>query len=300
MQQSNNIDNQIPEELKFPKTLDLQKWSKYLGRNLTFEEKFIMVSYRSERCTNDMLHELYNQCFKKNKYYVPMLTHLDGNCMFESLAYHGICENHTQLRTIISTLLYIFKDYKNFLPNTNMSFFDMFTMTNEIEYVICRKYIGEHVTKEFYKYTYNVMCQDVASSSSWSKLPTQLIMLIISYVYKLEIVILSNHGEYEHKINAYETIENSPELKTIYLGHLGESHYVPVDVLKHDEECVPLYYTDAKRNLLTWGHEMENAKIKNYFNEIERQKMRDAINDTSVFKEIENTNNDDGSYIVFF
>jgi len=291
---TNQSINEVPEELKFPKTLNFETWTQYLGRSLTFEEQFILVNYRSEKCTNDMLDGLYEQCLKKNKFYVPMLTNLDGNCMFESLAYYGICENPMQLRIIISTLLYIFKDCKDFLPGTGLTFADMFAMTNEIEYVICRTQIENNIMKKFYKYTYNVMCQDVASSSSWSKLPTQLIMLLISYVFKLEIIIMNNNGSYEHKINAYESILNKPELKTIYLGHLGESHYVPIDILKDDEECVPLYYTYARKTLLEWGYHMEADKVKHYFAELERKRL-----EQEKYQQIE-VNNDDDSHMVFF
>lgn len=271
----------IPEYLHFPKTLSPKEWSKYLGRSLTDEERFVLTCCHTELHTNKMLKGLYEQCLKKNlRFYVPLLTHLDGNCMFESLTYHGICENHLQLRYIISTILFLFSDYKEtlpngkfkgFLPNTDLSLSEMFTMTNEIDYVLTRKYVGGDCIKQFYKYTYNVMCQDVASMYSWSKLPTHLIMLVISYIYKLELVIISNTGEYEHKINAYDSSPIKPELKTIYLGHLGESHYVPLDVLKVDEELEPLFYTDAKNNLVDWGYEVESIKVKNYLDEINKE-----------------------------
>ena len=50
-------------------------------------------------------------------------------------------------------------------------------------------------------------------------------------------------------INAYDGIPNI-DLKTIYLGKLGESHYVPIDILNKDEIIDPLYYNDAKITLI--------------------------------------------------
>jgi len=316
---STNTDKTIPTYLRFPRKINLRVWTQYLGRQLCYEERYLMENYRAEKHMNEMMMGLYEQCLNKKKFYVPMLTSMDGNCMFESLVYHGICESVEQLRMIIALLLYIYKDYKDFLPSTGMTFGEMFAMTNEIEYVVCRKKIDDEVYKEYYKYTYNVMCQDVSNSHSWSRLPTQMIMLLISHVFKLEIVVLSDSGIYEHKINAFESVANKPELKTIYMGHLGESHYVPVDVLGEDEEMDPLFYKDAKLRLIEWATKMEEIKIRNYFEDIERKKIMEKMqqelamntitvdkketNDQSIFADIDLSkinNNDDANYTVFF
>ena len=308
-----------PPHLIFPRKINLKVWMAYLGRPLSYDERFLLEDYRAERHMNEMMVGLYDQCLKKKQLYVPMLTSLDGNCMFESLVYHGICESVEKLRTVLSLIMYIYKNYKGFLPNTDMTFEEMFGMTNEIEHVLCRRKENGEVQKEFYKYTYNVMCQDLSNMHSWSRLPTQLIMLLISYMYKLEIIVISNTGSYEHKINAYDSVEIKPEIKTIYLGHLGESHYVPVDVLKDDEEIDPLFYKYAKTRLIDWATKMEEIKIRNHFETIENQKMiidmkkeletnssfsnmNDSASNQSIFADIDlsKINNNDCQNIVYF
>ena len=102
--------------------------------------------------------------------------------------------------------------------------------------------------------------------------------MLISYVYKLEIIVLNNMGDYVHKINAYDSIIEKPELKKIYLGHLGESHYVPIDVLADGNELVPLFYNKAKQELIKWALFVEDIKIKNYFNNINTINMNNITN----------------------
>lgn len=265
--------NNVPRELLFPKKINLKLWAYYLGRPLSYDERFLFENYRAEKHMNDMMTGLYTQCLTKQHLYVPMLTSMDGNCMFESLVYHGIAESVEQLRTTLSLIMYIYKNYNGFLPGTDVSFEDMFILTNEIEHVLCRRTENGESIKEFYKYTYNVMCQDLSNAHSWSRLPTQLIMLVVSYVYKLEIVVISDTGSYEHRINAFDSVESKPPMKTIYMGHLGESHYVPIDVLKPDEEIDPLYYRYAKNKLVDWATKMEQIKIRKYFENIEEQNL---------------------------
>lgn len=312
--------NDVPQALRFPRKINLRVWAWYLGRPLSFDEKFLLEDYRSEKHMNDMMAGLYEQCLKKKQLYVPMLTNLSGDCMFESLVYHGIGENVQQLRNILTFIMYIYKNYKGFLPNTDTTLEEMFNMTNEIEHVLCRRTENGETVKEFYKYTYNVMCQDLSNMHSWSRLPTQLIMLLISYIFKVEINVISNTGSYEHKINAYDSFDVKPEMRTIYFGHLGESHYVPVDVLKDDEEIDPLFYNHAKTRLIDWATKMQNIKVRNYFEALANQKMmeerekeiekntlqinvNESNKDQPNFTDIDLSkidNNNENQYTVFF
>lgn len=289
--------SKIPENLRFPRTLNYNVWREYLGRPLEFEEKYMLENYKSEKHMNDMMSELYVQCNKKGDLYVPMLTNMDGNCMFESLIYHGIGSSVMQLRTILSVLLYIYKDYKGFLPKVDASLNEMFLMTNEVEYVVLRKKLGNDETRNYYKYTYNVMCQDISNNHSWSRLPTQLILTTISYLYKVEIIIISNLSEYENKINAYESCIIKPQIKTIYLGHLGECHYVPIDTFNISEEIIdPLFYRDAKIKLHQWAEEMEVNKINTYYDELVKQQKKDEEMKLEINNNI-NTDNIPSAYV---
>ena len=276
---SNKIqDDPLPQELLFPRKLNFKIWMEYLGRNLRFNEKYMLESYKAERYMNEMLNGLYEQCAKKNLF-VPMLTNMDGNCMFESLVYYKIAKNVKELRLSLSLMMYMYKDYKGFLPDTDDTLNDKFNMMNEIEYVVNRKKengVPGKIINDFYTYAYNVMCQDLSNMHSWSRLPTQLIMIVISYIYKLEIIVISNNGSYEHKINAYETSKKNVKLQTVYLGHLGESHYVPLDVLQNDEEIVQIYYTESKQKLIEWATKMEEIKINNYYEDLKKLEINNV------------------------
>lgn len=244
----------------FPRTTRIDVWEHYLGRPLVFKEKVLMENFKAEKIMNDLMRQLYIHCKNKGRFYVPILTELDGNCLFESLAYHKLGKDIENLRKILSVMMYIYKDYKYFLPNIDTTLNDMFSLTNEVEYVVSREKKGDSYEINFLKYDYNIMCQDIANSSSWCRLPTQMILMIISYIFKVEIIILSSQTGYEHIINAFENSTEKPELKKVYLGHLGEAHYVPLDILEDDEELDPIYYTCAKEELIKWAIKMEELK----------------------------------------
>jgi len=256
----------IPEELLFPRTINIKILTEYLERPVSYNERCMLEDVKVEKKMNNMLKGLYEQCIKKGNLYVPELTDLDGDCLFASLVYHKIASSVEELRKSLALVMYFYKDYKDFIPGTDLTLHEMFTFMNEIEYVSCKRKINnDYVFVDFYKYTYNVMCQDLTNNHSWTRIPTQLILTVLSYIYKLEIIILSNLNDYENKINAFDNAITKPELKKIYLGHLGESHYVPIAVLSEDEELVPILYEDAKNELLEWAQEMENKKIRKYY-----------------------------------
>lgn len=258
-----NASEDIPKEFHFPKTINQKIWIEYLGRQLTQHERYLLEDYRAEKYMNNMMKDLYVQC-KNKKLFVPMLTNLDGNCMFESLVYHGVTSSVMEIRKILSLIMYLYKNYKGFLPNIDMTLEEIFNMANEIEYVVCRRKVNNEVIKDFYKYTYNVMCQDLSNNHSWSRLPTQLILMILSYIYKLEFIVVGSNSDYENKVNVYDSIQNTPNIKKIYLGHLGESHYVPLDILTDEYDLDPLFYNNAKDALIDWAESMEKMKINKY------------------------------------
>ena len=122
------------------------------------------------------------------------------------------------------------------------------------------------------------MCQDLSNLSCWSRLPTQLILLVISYLYKIEIIIINSNLGHETTINAYESIKIGITIDKVYLGHIGESHYVPIDILQENKEFEPLFYTDAKTNLTKWGSHLESLKIKEYNNSlVKNEKDSDSL-----------------------
>lgn len=288
----------VPKHLQFPKTLNEKKWIEYLERHLEYKEKCIINSVRIERSFNKDIEELYTIC-KKKRMYIPELTNMDGNCLFESLNYHGIGRDVNTFRTGLSILMYYYKTTKNFFPHQESSLEELFNTFNEVEYAYSVRHIKEDNIKdyeiEYYKYTYNVMCQDLQNNGSWSRLPTQLILMVISLLYKLNIVIINNSNDYEMNVNVYENVQNKPHIRTIYLGNLGESHYLPIDLLQEDEEIDPLYYTEAVDEFLKWAKYMQDVKVRNYNLEFVDFINRDTKNnkDTKDNKDTKNNKDND-------
>lgn len=240
--------------------------------------------------------------YQKKNYYVPMLTSLDGNCLFESLLYHKIGTSVEQLRQTLALIMYLYKSYKGFFPNREESLEDLFVPFNCVEYVVCKKKVNGEIQKEFYKYTYNVMCQDLSNNHSWTRLNTQLVLMVLSYIYKLEFVIVTNRDENKHEddnIMFINTNSNDQvDVRKIYLGILGESHYVPIDILEEDEALEPLYYNDAKTYLLKWAFEIEKRKIDNFLKA--REEAKKQI-EQPAFTDVNRINKDDNEqYTVFF
>lgn len=194
-------------------TLDVLR--EYAGRDLTEREIMIFQNYKIEKTVNTMMRNLHKMCKIKGTVYVPVLTSLDGNCLMESFVYHGLGADVASMRRMLSIIMYIYRDYKNFFPNNDNTLQELFNQTNEVEIV-------ELDGKKF-KYDYTAMCQDLSNDNSWTRLPTELILMVVSYIFKLNIIIINDNNTYETNI----CITSMPR-KTIYLGHIGEAHYVPI------------------------------------------------------------------------
>lgn len=273
----------IPQELRHPKTPNWKKWMMYLGRSLSQQEMALFAQVQGDNRMNRYMSDLYQQCQNKNMY-VPLLTNQYGNCLFESLMYHGIGNNQgiqdfknigdrvKAFRKSLACFMYLYRDYKNFFPTQELTLTELFDMFKEVEYVQCyhtdsnENNDEEHKFKEpsFYKYTYNVMCQDLATNYSWGMLVTELMLMVISRIYHLEIIIVTDTSDYEHKINVFEGVANPPPLRKVYLGKLREVHYVPVDVLEENEDIDPMWYDNALRRFFKWARIVERIKIKQY------------------------------------
>lgn len=246
-------------DFSYPKTVNKKKWIEYLGRQLTHEESHILSSVVSENIMNRKLDSLRDSCnniIENNKLSlkegtgltIPTLTTLVGNCMFESLNYHGIGNSVTDLRKGLSYLMHQFRNIKLFSGQT---LYELFTSFNDIEYVCSNN--------RLYKYDYDIMCKDLSNDKSWSKLPTQLILMVISHIYNIKIIIINDKSQLNE---IYSRDGNSS--KTIYIGHMLESHYVPLNtyVISESESNEYIYYNDSTDMFKLWAMREENKKIK--------------------------------------
>ena len=236
---------------------EINSWSNVLGRNLSELEKELFYAYESELLINDKIKQL-NTIIKDRNLEISKLTENSGNCMFESLIHCGIGKSIHNLRKSIAYLMLIFKDYKGFFEGQNETLKEIFTTINDIELVHSRekeKDNSKEIISKIYKYTYEVMCNDLACNCNWQRLPTELILMFISKIYNINISIISDTG-YEHSITTNQS--NSPK-KTVYLAHIDEIHYLPIsDTITG----INLAYTDIKTQFDKWMS--NNSVCMNY------------------------------------
>jgi hypothetical protein len=242
----------------FPKTIDIETWQTYLERDLLQEEIIILMGFRGEKILNAKLEQLRSNALTNNLN-ITHLTELSGNCLFESLVKLGICNSIDSIRQGLAFILYQYQDYKNFFPNQEDTLKELFEMTNEVEYVYCSD------DNKLYKYTYDVMCQDLVSDGSWNKLPTQLLLMVISFIYNIKIKIINNESTW---INEIDSTYDNDTLKIIYIGHITEFHYLPL-LLNNDDtndSDNTLSYKSSQLKFFKWADFMEqlhNQKIDN-------------------------------------
>lgn len=241
-------------DMNFPRTLKMTVWEQYLGRKLKKKEKELFSDMKSETSMNKMLKDLHEKVNSQGLY-VPELTKPYGNCMFESLVYHNLMPDEDSLRNLVSLMMLKFADHKNFFPNQEESLREIFNFSNEITHVYCSN------DECFYKYTYETMCCDIVCDYSWTRLPTQLILLVISFLFKINIKIIDSSTGYEFNVNSYENTTEQDKINVIYLGHFDELHYVPLDVYQNViNGPMQLYYHEEESNFYKWAVEMWRQK----------------------------------------
>lgn len=287
--------NQVPKQFKFPKTTNIDKWAQYLGRNISSHEASILKNFKGEKNMNEMLEELYEKCEEKNLF-IPILSGLTGDCFFESLNYHGIGHDIESLRKSLACLMYLYKDVKNLFPTGNISLKEMFDMTEQ--FIVMKR--DNNNNDSLIKYTYNVMCQDLTNMTSFTKLPTQIIMMLISLIFHVEIIVISYNTDFEMIINAYldentGQIKSNYPLRKIYLGKLGdELHYVPLKVIENGDNTDLPIYRDAKSMFFKWSKYIEKLFYKRYLinNWYINNEIQKALYDTKINLEVDEYSNE--------
>lgn len=245
-------------DITYPKDIKVSVWEDFLGRELKYDEKLLLHDLQIEIMMNKKMDQLHEKLKKKNLR-VAYLTNLDGNCLFESLVYYGIGEDSDSLRQAVAYIMYQFQDYKYLIPGNDLSLKEIFNLTNEIEYVYNNK------DKKLYKYTYEIMCMDLACGHSWSISPTHSILLTLSRILYLQFWIMKNTGTNQNDnefrlIDAFEATDIKPSMRSILLGHILESHFIPIQQIDNEEDI--LNYSKIKHKFHQWALEMERQKIQ--------------------------------------
>lgn len=166
-----------------------------------------------------------------------------------------------------------FRDYKGFLENNKDSTLkELYILyTDKDEYVYCKQ------DNKLYKYSYEIMCQDVATDCSWGNLHAELLLLVVSRIYNVQFEVTANEFEKITYRHAFENGEEMNHLPIIRLGHIFENHYVPIDLIQNATDLKPLFYNEEKIKFHKWGITM--ARMKNegkmkFDNKKKKNKMR--------------------------
>lgn len=203
--------------MEYPKTTNIKRWEEFLNRKLQKNEIKLLYRTSNEIQLNKLIYNLVDNIKNKNLY-IPTLTASDGNCLFESICYKLKNIQKEILRNEIAVFMRMYKSYPSLFPNQELSLNDMFMCYNEIDYIYDKN------TNKLYKYTYDIMCSDLSCDNSWERLPVEIILMCASFIYDIKFIIYHNNG-YTHEINTSENIND-----IVYLGLLGEFHYIPLDI----------------------------------------------------------------------
>jgi hypothetical protein len=257
---------------EFPASVNIKVWENYLHRMLNEKEVDILLNAKCENSMNKRLKTLWGNALSK-ELHIPILTELDGNCLFNSLIYHGIGNSVESLRNMVSYMLYNFRHNKELLYGTDLNESFMLEVTLGMSHpdTFEPPYVKSKVTKKLHKYEYDHMCQAVTMDGCWSIVPANMVMILISRLFNIEFRILStksNDQEQYTTFSAYDSLpeEERPPLRTIYLGHIHENHYVPLDhiVTCLDQDLLDKcpQYVDDKLRFIRWAKLMEK-RLKN-------------------------------------
>jgi len=201
---------------------------KTIRRKLTKKDKKLLKAVRNEKRNNISMAKIQANALTHGLH-IPCLTELVGDCMFESIEHTGFCKDRDAFRKSVAMLFYLFGDC-DVISSHKETLKEVFDSFNDIEYVYCYK------TELLYKYTYYTMCSDMFKRGSWSRLPTELILTVISVFFKVRFHIYHDNGYIDKicdtKLN--DSIALDDYESNIYLA-LIENHYVPLVRIPHGD-----------------------------------------------------------------
>jgi len=249
------------EDVYYPKTSDIETWESFLNRELTMEEKLYLMDVVIEKGLNKEIYLLQENLKRDGTLYIPKLTSNVGNCLFESLEILGYGDAE-QIRKNVSAIMTLCAKDESFFPFIHQSLYNIFYNSNDIATVLDKD------ENKSYKYNYDMMLVDLYSNHTWSRLPTELILMVISRIYKIQILIYHNNTQYVSTVNVWDDMSLSTIIR---LGQLNEEHYVPIkqitDATTADMVNKKIKYVKAKNRFHKWARELvininESAKIK--------------------------------------
>lgn len=272
-------------------TYNKNYWSKYLGRKLSDEEDSLLDAVKKENDINRRIECIAKYIYEKNLYVFDM-PKLDGNCLFESIVQLGLADNSQKLRSVVSTIMLTFRDFPNFIPNNNSTLFEIFTtLMADVDFVYCNE------TQKLYNYNYDIMCHDICDKGSWTRLPTQLVLIVLSFALNIKFNIyrvydkngISHARNFESGIldinlNEISTIDNE-KTTTVHLGLINDFHYFPLKY-SHDKKTKPCIFNSANLEFKHWADTMADSLGKYELIDDHHQKHISKENKTIEFTKI--------------
>lgn len=204
-----------------------------LKRKLNNDEKNIIEYSFDEKDKNNII-DIINSNIKIKKLQISYLTnYFNGDTLFESLVFLNIGNNVYNLKTSISYLMYIFRNYPNFAYNSSLQdIFNFYYPNNIVKYNFDNKY---------YKYTYKLMCMNMCNNNLKFNNDINIILIFISKFLNLKIkVIYENNFEYN-----IELCDDCPN-DLINLCIIGNNHVLPLKEKIENKNILQYNYYNNK------------------------------------------------------
>jgi hypothetical protein len=172
-------------------------WREKVGRNLTKKEYEIIKDSRCEYRMNMKINEVQMR-LNKIGFKISDLTDLEGNCMYESIGFNV----HEDIEVIKKKVSSSMKKWRNepAIKGNDLVLEELCMIYNEIEFV--------KVNGKREKYTFDLMVLDLLQDNGWQRMPTEILLHIISKIYNKKIIIFRNEGG---SINVIDNIFIEPE-----------------------------------------------------------------------------------------
>lgn len=230
-----------------------QNQLKKIGKKLTYKDRKLLRATKCEKDNNESLMRIQAKALSDGLH-IPCLTGLVGDCMFESIEKTGLCNDKKIFRQSVARLFFLFSD-SNVISSYNITLKETFDLFNEIEYVYC------HNTNRLYKYTYYTMCSDMYKDGSWSRLPTEIILTVISIFFKVRIHVYHDNGHVNKicDVELNKILSNDDPSCNIHIALVGENHYVPLVPKPHDDIIKCPKYSNQLKKFLKWAQEKSDA-----------------------------------------
>jgi hypothetical protein len=242
----------MPRIYTYKLTINEEYWSNQLrkiGKKLTYKDKKLLRSVKYEKQDNESMMRIQTKALT-NGLHIKALTELVGDCMFESIEKSGLYEDREAFRKSLSLIFFLFGNCPVITSYTE-TLKQIFEMCNEIEYVFC------HTNKRLYKYTYYTMCADMFKEGSWSRLPTEIVLTVISVFFKVRFHIYHDNGHINKICDASikDTLPMEDPSCNIYLALIGENHYLPLGQIPYNDKSAIKCpkYTDKLKRFIKWA-----------------------------------------------